>query len=67
MKIITYFGLNEEYTLIQSVVDQFAEIDFSIGLKSFRIIFESIYFNKNVFWGGLEAEVVIMFKILILQ
>ena len=49
MKIITYFGLNEEYTLIQSVVDQFAEIDFSIGLKSLRIIFESIYFNKNVF------------------
>jgi hypothetical protein len=67
IKIITDFYLTDEYKLFQSVVDQFAIINFSIDLKSFRIIFESIYFYKKVFWGGLEAEVIIMFKILVLQ
>jgi hypothetical protein len=56
MKIITYFGLNKEYTLIQSVVDQFAEIDFSIGLKSFVLFLSPYIFTKKFYEAGLKLK-----------
>jgi hypothetical protein len=43
------------------VGDKRGEIDFFIFGESFRIIFESMYFNKIVHWGKSEAEVSIMF------
>ena len=67
MKNLTDFALKEEYKRLQSVGDKLAEIDSLIDWKSFRIIFESIYFNKTVFRGRPEADVIIMFKMLVLQ
>jgi len=43
------------------VGDKLGEIDSLIVGESFRIIFESMYFNKIVYWGKPEAEVIIMF------
>jgi IS5 family transposase len=48
MNIFTYFSLKDGYKRLQSVRDKVAEIDSLIDWKSFRIIFESIYFNKTV-------------------
>jgi IS5 family transposase len=48
MKIFTYFSLKEGYKRLQSNGDKVAEIDSLIDWGSFRIIFESIYFNKTV-------------------
>jgi len=53
---------------MSSVVgDKLAEIDSLIVWESFRIIFESIYFNRTVYLGRPEADVVIMFKVLVLR
>ena len=49
MKTLTDFALKEEYKRLQSNGDKVAEIDFLIYWKPFRIIFESIYFDKTVF------------------
>jgi IS5 family transposase len=67
MKALTDFTLKEEYKCPQSVGDKLAEIDSLIYWKSFRIIFESVYFNKAVSGGRTEADVIIMFKMLVLQ
>jgi hypothetical protein len=48
MKTLTNFALKSEHKYLQSVEDIFFEIDFLIAWKSFRIIFESMYFNKKV-------------------
>ena len=48
MKTLTDFALKGEHKYLQSVGDLFFEIDSLIAWKSFRIIFESIYFNKKV-------------------
>ena len=47
-KSLIDFVLEEEYKRLQSVGDKFAEIESLIDWKPFRIIFESIYFNKTV-------------------
>ena len=53
---------------MSSVVgDKLAEIDSLIVWESFRIIFESIYFNKTVYLCRPQADVVTMFKILVLR
>jgi IS5 family transposase len=67
MKTLTDFALKEEYTCLQSVGDKLAKIGSLIDWKPFRIIFEYIYFNKTVSGGRLEADVIIMFKMLVLQ
>lgn len=66
MKTLTDFTLKEEYKSLRSVGDKVAEIDSLIDRKSFRIIFESIYFNKTVPVGRPEADVIVMFKMLVL-
>jgi len=48
MKTFTYFIPNEKYNLFQSIRDKLFELDSLIYWKFFRIIFESIYFNKTV-------------------
>ena len=65
MKTLTDFTLEEEYKSLRSVEDKVAEIDSLIDWKSFRIIFESIYFNKTVSVGRPEADVIIMFKMIV--
>ena len=67
MKTFTDFALKEEYKCLQSVGDKLAEIDSLIDWKSFRILFESIYLNNTILGGRPEADVIIMFKMLILQ
>jgi IS5 family transposase len=67
MKTLTNFALKEKYKLIQSIGDKLVEIDSSIDWKPFRTIFESIYFYKTGSGGRPEADVFIMFKMLILQ
>jgi IS5 family transposase len=63
MKIFTDFSLKEGYKRLQSNGDKVAEIDSLIDRESFRIIFESIYFNKTVHGCRPEAELTIMLKI----
>ena len=48
MNTFSDFALEEDYKRLQSVRDKVVEIDSLIDWKSFRIIFESIYFNKIV-------------------
>jgi IS5 family transposase len=48
MKTFSDFALKEEYKRLQQVRYKVPEIDSLIDWKSFRIIFESIYFNKIV-------------------
>jgi hypothetical protein len=64
MKTLTDFALKKECNLLQSVGDKLDKIDSLIDWKSFRIIFEFIYFNKRVSLGRHEAEIIIMFKML---
>ena len=54
MKIYTDFALKEKYKRLQSIGDKLAEIDSLIDWKLFRIIFESIYFNKKVSEADLK-------------
>jgi IS5 family transposase len=51
MKTFTDFALKEEYRHLQPVEDKFTEIDSLIAWKFFHIIFESIYFNKTIFYN----------------
>jgi len=67
MKAFTDFALKNGYKCSQSVKDKLAEIDPSIDWKFVCIIFEVIYFNKTVFWGRPEVDVIIMFKMVVLQ
>ncbi len=67
MKTLTHFALKDKYKYLQSVGDKLAKIDSLIDWKSFRTIFESIYFNKIIFWSRPEADAVIRFKMLVLQ
>jgi len=67
MKNITDFALKAKYIFFLSVDDELAEIDAWIDRKFFRINFESIHFNKTVFWGRPGDEVIIMFKMLVLK
>jgi IS5 family transposase len=67
MKTITNFALRDKYKHLQSVGNKLAEINFLIHWKSFRINFESIYFNKTASGGRPEDDVIIMFKMLVLQ
>ena len=48
-------ALKKECKLLQSVGDKLDEIDSLIDWKSFRIIFEFIYFNKRAPLGRPEA------------
>ncbi len=52
---------------LQSIGDKLVEIDSLIDCKFFHIIFESIYFIKKNLGGRPEADVIIMFKLLVLQ
>ena len=56
MKTLTDFALKEEYKRLQSVGDKLAEIDSLIDWKPFRIIFESMYFNKTVSEADLKLK-----------
>ena len=67
MKTLTDFALKEEYKRLESVGDKLAEIDSSIEWKPFRVILESMYSNKTVSGGRPETDVIVMFKMLVLQ
>ncbi len=67
MKTLTDFALKEEYKLLESVGDKLAEIDSLIDWKTFRIILESMYINKTISGGRPETDVIVMFKMLVLQ
>lgn len=67
MDSLTDFALNEEYKRLQSVGDKLAEIESLIDWKPFRPILESMYINKTSSGGRPEADVIVMFKMLVLQ
>ena len=67
MDSLTDFALNEEYKRLQSVGDKLAEIESLIDWKPFRPILESMYMNKTSSGGRPEADVIVMFKMLVLQ
>ncbi len=67
MKTLTDFALKEEYKLLESVGDKLAEIASLIDWKAFRITLESMYINKAVSGGIPETDVIVMFKMLVLQ
>jgi IS5 family transposase len=61
------FALNEKYKRLQSVGDKLAEIESLIDWKPFRPILESMYHNRTASGGRPEADVIVMFKMLVLQ
>ncbi|AFV23527.1 transposase [Methanolobus psychrophilus R15] len=67
MDDLTDFALNEEYKRLQSVGDKLAEIESLIDWKPFRPILESMYKNRTASGGRPEADVIVMFKMLVLQ
>lgn len=67
MDSLTDFALNEEYKRLQSVDDRLAEIDSLIDWKPFRPILESMYMNKTSSGSRPETDVIVMFKMLVLQ
>ncbi|WP_321428544.1 IS5 family transposase [uncultured Methanolobus sp.] len=67
MDDLTDFALNEEYKRLQSVGDRLAEIESLIDWKPFRPILESMYKNRTASGGRPEADVIVMFKMLVLQ
>ena len=67
MEDLIGFALNERYKRLQSVGDKLAEIESLIDWKPFRPILESMYNNRTVSGGRPEADVIVMFKIFILQ
>nr|WP_321498726.1 IS5 family transposase [uncultured Methanolobus sp.] len=67
MDDLTDFALNEEYKRLQAVGDKLAEIESLIDWKSFRPILESMYNNRTASGGRPEADVIVMFKMLVLQ
>ena len=67
MKTLIDFALKDEYKRLESVGDQLAEIDSLIDWKTFRIILESMYIDKTVSGRRLETDVIVMFKMLVLQ
>ena len=64
---LTDFALNEEYKRLLSIGDKLAEIESLIDWNPFRPILESMYKNRTGSGGRLEADVVVMFKMLVLQ
>jgi transposase, IS5 family len=67
MKTLADFALKEEYKRLESVGDKLAGIDSLIDWKTFRIILDSMYINKTVSGGRPETDVIMMFKMLVLQ
>ena len=67
MKTLTDFALKEEYKRLKSVGDKLADIDSLIDWKPFRVILGSMYSNKTVSGGRPEADVIVTFKMLVLQ
>ena len=67
MKTLTDFALKEEYKHLEFVGDKLAEIDSLIDWKTFRIILEPMYINKTVSGGRPETDVIVIFKMLVLQ
>jgi len=67
MDSLTDFALNEEYKRLQSVGDKLAEIESLIDWKPFRPILESMYTNKTSSGGRPQVDVIVMFKMLVLQ
>jgi IS5 family transposase len=67
MKTLTNFTLKEEYKYLQLGEDKLSEIDSLIDWKTFRIILESMYINKTVSGGRPETDVIMMFKMLVLE
>ncbi len=67
MKSLTDFALKEEYKHLEFVGDKLAEIDSLIDWKTFRIILELMYINKTVSGGRPETDVIVIFKMLVLQ
>ncbi|MDI3486660.1 MAG: transposase, family [Methanolobus sp.] len=67
MDDLTDFALNEEYKHLQAVGDKLVEIESLIDWKSFRSILESMYNNRTASDRRPEADVIVMFKMLVLQ
>jgi IS5 family transposase len=61
---LTDFALNEEYKRLQSIGDKLAEISSLIDWKPFRPILESMFNNRTASGGRPEADVIVMFKML---
>ena len=64
---MTDFALNEESKRLQSVGDKLAEIESLIDWEPFRPILESMYNNRTALGGRPEADVIVIFKMLVLQ
>lgn len=67
MKTFTDFALKEEYKRIQLGGDKLSELESLIYWKPFRLILEPMYVNKTASGGRPEADVILMFKMLVLQ
>ena len=61
------FGLNEAYTRVQKVGDKLADFEILIDWEVFRPILEGMYQNNTEKGGRPNIDVVVMFKILVLQ
>jgi IS5 family transposase len=61
------FALNKKYKRLQSVGDKLAEIKSLIDWKPFRPILESMYNYRMASGGRPEADVIVMFKMLVMQ
>jgi len=61
------FGLNEAYTRVKKVGDKLADFDTLIEWEVFRPILEGMYQNNTEKGGRPNIDVVVMFKILVLQ
>jgi Transposase and inactivated derivatives, IS5 family len=67
MKTFTDFALKEEYKRIQFVGDNLSDLESLIDWKPFYLILEPMYLNKTASGGRPEADVILMFKMLVLQ
>jgi len=61
------FGLNEAYTRVQKVGDKLADFETLIEWEIFRPILEGMYQNTTEKGGRPNIDVIVMFKILVLQ
>jgi hypothetical protein len=62
MKILTDSALKAKYIFFLSIDDELSKIDSWIDRKFFRIIFESIHFNKKLYEADLKVMLSLCLK-----
>jgi len=67
MSTFSNFTLKQEYDRLIAAGDKLSEIDKLIDWKPFRPIMESMYTNRTDKGGRPENDVIMMFKMLVLQ